>query len=896
MSKIKELLEKMGLTNDEAGGGAGARYPLSGGASHLDPAKWSANFEESSRKIEEVLTGWDILPNGHDNDSNPEVYSFGEAFAALSKKIQPPGFLMKQFGRGKANRAKPTTKDLAKAFAEGVAAQPKVDLMLQRMLESDMEQYDVFIVIPVGAVLTRDAKDFWVSNQVGPACKEFTNVTREAILEKADRLAISMARKPGNLKALLSVKIHVEVCFIDASGDLKKSEYVLVTKRRSGPDAVIFRLKVSTEARSEPILFAETRGVIDRASDANASRKPIRRAVYPENYQFYLCHYPARQVKLSITDIAVPERDGSKNNGGWRPPTKSKKLSVFEIQHIPGLGLTTNQLAEEIRRFTGRKLEVNATANDVRRIYQDWMSQADAGIKGNIAWLGAATYDDAKGWQMDAPKVSGQREFNRLRIDSLNYFPEFDTDAFQDQEGVDVHLEALPSLVEAVKASDHGPDLWRAATPPAKAGHAAAKGLFRIAFDTKKDHYILETYEGVAADLQFKVATRMELNPAGTDDPLQLKEKLLGFVSGELLRGDQKDIKQGIPLGNGVFYLAVGFPAVGYLLFVISTGSRTTSSEASRENSLPVELQQAHLVSFCEKKGITGLRKAFADRITTQGEIFVAEPSDAPGQTHFVKVFWGNDLNGRKKALRNIWPVLQDKGLLPPDIKCLAMNAEFREVYPEDNSSVVWLVVSPKFKTLEERLEEPLTVVERLELVNQLRQFYRRALAAGLAFPDCTAEDLVLFPDESGLTLIDFGSYLPQGQWDDDPLPRKDDYRDPAFEAWKKWRSKDLPPSRELLLKQHAYNLGLLQARVLTGELCDVADTPLQTDSQMRKVQADYETRLAAISGKIAETWAADTEASVWPAQLMLVQGDTEALLSWDVPGRPSPLDLEDIE
>lgn len=769
------------------------------------------SFDEASRMLIETFQSWNV---GEVLDENGH-----------SESYHLPRPLLKEFDSSSAtDRNLNIVRDqYAMAIAKHIITLPKTTQIL-RVLLRDGAVFEVLV-----AIQPQSLKAFrrWYDEFNANFCQEFGAVISRAVVNELVERGVQLLNENEDEFIIEKLSRTVEddiakrlfvQCQVlkDISGGLCEDELYFISKirQREAGHSSNFLIKDSSDMRKddEGYLWAEQHTPITRtkndAGDFSRQISSVSRMSFPENYRFHIGHYPSDKLNLRIIDIYPPVAG------------KGNRLYVYYHETLPQNSIPPKKLMGQISDATDGKLQCQFFQEDANDILQ-WRSTQGRGQKGQVELVGFRPPHDHEWTVLDTPVR------DRLNVASVNFCPQFQQEDGAGTTGV-VLANPLSQIGVAISTNANMRQMWVDLSPAELPG--IRTGLFHIIFSPSSEageQFMYHLFQGtLEEDIAFHLApfaavsdTHGRKAEESLKATLQEQYRCNPTAHAEALEqnanGDQ--CKSSVEIRDMNYFLVIGSENNGYFGFSIQAGSRARYGFKPKSVAGHGDVAQSHTMinSFCRGLGIQELTNA-PEQIR-QGDLLVGsdKKDDSPV---YVRVYYGDDLSERREALRRAWPTIANPqhNLLPHSTKRHLLSGSYKPLSEaEEAKSACWVLTSRKYQTLESILEtkgEVLTVDETNLLVSAITNFYSRALNAGLAFSDCSVDDVLVSDNYDQMWLADYGSYESLDEWVPTANPGKDDYRDPGLMYQLEMGQDQF--SIEHKCQLHAYNLGLLRFRI----------------------------------------------------------------------------------
>jgi len=769
------------------------------------------SFDEATRMLIETFQAWNV---GEVLDENGH-----------SESYHLPRPLLKAFDSnpGSDRNLNIVRDEYAKAIADHVVSLPKSTQIL-RVLLRDGAVFEILI-----AVQPQSLKAFrrWYDEFNATFCQEFGVVVSRAIVNALVERGIQLLNEDEDEFIIEKLSRTVEddiakrlfvQCQVlkDISGGLCEDELYFLTKirQREAGHSSNFLIKDSSDMRKddEGYLWAEQHTPITRtkndSGDFSRQLSSVSRMSFPENYRFHVGHYPSDKLILRIIDIYPPAAG------------KGNRLYVYYHETLPQNSVSPKKLMGQISDSTNGKLQCQFFQEDANDILQ-WRSTQGRGQKGQVELIGFRHPSEPEWTILDTPVR------DRLNVASVNFCPQFQQEDGAGTTGV-VLANPLSQIGVAISTNPIMRQMWVDLSPAELPG--IRTGLFHIIFAPSSEageQFMYHLFQGTLEEgIQFYLAPFASVSDTHgrkTDQALRttLAEEFVCAPSPHLTALEQnangEQCKSNVEIRDMNYFLVVGSERHGYFGFSIQAGSRARYGFKPQSVAGHGDVAQSHTMinSFCRGLGIQELTNAPVQ--IRQGDLLIGTDKK-DDSTIYVRVYYGDDLSERREALRRAWPTIANPqhNLLPHSTKRHLLSGSYKPLSEaEEAKSASWVLTSPKYQTLESILEtkgEQLTVGDTDKLVSAITSFYSRALSAGLAFSDCSVDDILVTDDYDQMWLADYGSYESLAEWVPTANPGKDDYRDPGLMYQLEMGQDQFTVEHKYQL--HAYNLGLLRFRI----------------------------------------------------------------------------------
>lgn len=579
---------------------------------------------------------------------------------------------------------------------------------------------------------------------------------------------------------------------------------------------VSFFVDVGTPEESGVCLRMEPLTTVDGENLSRSFPKATGVQGYPLDYIFYLSPYKWSDLPIRLVDACAPSLKNQER----------KKALLRVNMASPILATSPQQVQGALSRWLGSSVEVSVYDVQPLSVATALGKRMSSDFKGSIrpiAWAPPHP-STAPVWNI-IPADQQTQHVSPLRIKSVNFLPDPEHDARMGNAS----LHALYPPLDGLKSRGGAEVLHALARPEAGARRTGLLHLLFIENPKEKGYGVYGLFQGASLNKHAGVhlARFSTINRNATIETTELM--LQALTGGSHLQTlpslnftKLNTAKSDVIIEDADYYLALGSPITGWFVLLLHPASKSrlpsSSGSTSTDAGNPdIGRQQAMRIieDYCASRfKCDKLHKA--TQAVSQGELCTTWRRFGIGgkkkEPWFVKTYVEDSLMDRKEALKKVWPVLEKADLMPPRLEAAFLNDSNEDDPANRDTAWVWIVLTPKFVTLKELVSAKSTDnSQMLKLRDALRSFYSRALKSGLAFSDCSIDDLVVNEAQDQIWLIDFGSYEPMATFLPSTNPGKADYKDPGTIARIIGGE---PFDDRAKLQCHAYNLALLEYRL----------------------------------------------------------------------------------
>ncbi len=769
------------------------------------------SFDEASKMLMDTFRAWNV-GEVLDENGHPENYHF-------------PRELLKQFDSppGSEDRLSDVQKKFAQAVATHLVTLPKTNQIL-RLLLRDGAVFEILI-----ALQPQTLKSFrkWYDDFDANLCQEFGLLISSAIIKELVARGVTILNEDDDeyiveklsrtVEDDIAKRLYVQCQVLkDIGGGLCEDEFYYLSKirQREHGHSSNFLIKDSSTMSDdhEGYLWTEQHTPITRtkndAGEFSRQIATVSRMSFPEGYRFHIGNYPSDKLLLRMIDVY--------------PTTAGKGQRVFVYYHetLPQNSVSPKKLMNYLSDATGGKLRCQYYQEDANDILQ-WRSTQGRGQKGQVELLAYRPPGKADWTLLDTPVR------DRLNVASVNFCPQFQQEDGAGTSGV-VMANPMAQIGLAISTNPTMREMWINLSPTELPG--LRTGIFNIIFAPSKDQgeqYMYHLFGGnLAEDAGFYLAPFSSVSDAhGTktgrtfNSTLDSAFRVEPTQHSDLIEQNAgaAEIGSNVEIRDMNYFLVVGGESVGYFGFSIQAGSRARYGYSPQSVATHGDIAQSHTMinSFCRSLGIKNLDSAPVQ--IRQGDLLIGADKKDDSKI-YVRIYYGDDLSERREALRRAWPIISNPAhnLLPDTMKRHLLSGSYKPLRDtEEVKSACWVLTSKEYQSLQKILESKgasLSVEDTDRLVASVTEFYSRALSAGLAFSDCSVDDILVSDDYSTMWLADYGSYESIHEWQPTANPGKDDYRDPGLMFQLEQGKTEFTLEEKYQL--HAYNLGLLRFRI----------------------------------------------------------------------------------